>query len=84
MRSINCPHPPRRYRKNSNNNETFDILAIVALGVSIYIATLGRKNLEYNRKSVAVNERIARELHQLNSSTVVKDLRDYLKKEEKQ
>jgi len=83
MRSINCPHPPRKYYKNgNNNNQTFDILAIVALGISIYIANLGRQNLEYNKKNSETSKIISSELKKLNQSTLINDIRCHLKKEE--
>lgn len=67
----------------NNNNFDFDILALIALGVSIYIANLGRQNLEYNKKNSETSRQIACELKKLNESALLNDIRRQLEREDK-
>lgn len=87
MKAISFMHPPKKYykKKYDNNGNSFkelDILALIALGISIYIANLGKQNLEYNKKSSETNKQIADELHRLNNSCLLKDIRTQLLKED--
>ena len=55
----------------NKNNAEFDILAIFALGISLYIASIGRQNLEYNKKNTETSNKIAYELKRLNDSNLI-------------
>lgn len=79
-------HPPKKYYKTNNNNgfKELDILALIALGVSIYIASLSHKNLEYNKLNAATSRVIAEELRKLNNSSLVHDISVKLANEQAQ
>lgn len=79
------PMLPRR--RKSNDNSFDKLVTLIALGVSIYIAVINRRNLEYNARDAIASERINEQLRIINSSNFMNRLNNEIiccEKERKQ
>jgi hypothetical protein len=80
------PLRPYQYKQQNTNNDNW-FVGLFSVGISIYIAYINTKNLEYNRQNAVASQNIAkgleevnRELDTLNKSDLVYKIHNHTEK----
>lgn len=61
--------------RNQNNGQSFEnLITLIGLGVTFYIATINKKNLEINERSAAASEKVYQELRIINETKILEKI----------
>ena len=67
---------------NNNRSNFNDLLALLGLGLSFYVAYINTQNTEYNRQQVTESSNISKELKRLNESQLMHNIQAQLDRED--
>lgn len=66
------------YQRN-RNNPVSTLFALTSLGISIYLAVISKRNLEYNARNAIATEHVSEQLKLINHSNFICELNNKIR-----